>query len=97
MYHDLSKIRGLGLLGPGDPGYLGPSYDEPQPVRSSLFDEAAAVHEAGHAVHSYYNRQQIFDISINKQGLGGGEFRNVPHTRDISEGDAKELAASRSA
>jgi hypothetical protein len=29
MYHDLSKIRELKPLSPGDAGYLGPTYDEP--------------------------------------------------------------------
>src|SRR5262245_8180103 len=91
-WHSLRDIRGIEPLTPSDPYY--PRH-EPQPqqsIRNSLFDEAAGVHEAAHAVFAYYNNQQIHDISIHGQGLGGGEFRNVPHASDLPEPGTKEAA-----
>jgi hypothetical protein len=92
MRYNLGQIRGLAPLAPGDVGYIGSRHESQQSIRSSLLDEAAAMHEAAHCLFSVLNNQQIFDISIHKQGLGGGEFRNVPHARDISEGDVKQQA-----
>jgi hypothetical protein len=81
MRTNLSSIRGIAPLQFGDPGYIGPRH-EPQPVaselRSPLFDQLAALHEATHVTHAWIRNGSIYSVEINKRGQGGGEFKSVP-------------------
>jgi hypothetical protein len=70
---------------------------QPRPApefRCEMFDLIAAHHEAGHACWNFFHGTPIYDVQINGEGLGGGEFRATPGPKvELSDGnDVKQRA-----
>ena len=70
---------------------------QPRPApefRCEMFDVIAAHHEAAHACWNFFHGTPIYDVQINGEGLGGGEFRATPGPKvELSDGsDIKQRA-----
>ena len=71
-----------------------PEQFRPQLVRCEMFDVIAAHHEAAHACWNVFHGTPVYDVQINGEGLGGGEFRSTPGPKiELSDGsDVKQRA-----
>src|SRR5262249_24769057 len=91
LHDDIAKRLRIGIY---RPGYLASPPSPPPRERGrqpgGLLDELAGVHEAAHATFSFINHK-IYDVSVERGGHGGGEFRSVPNARDAAT-DPKEAA-----
>jgi hypothetical protein len=95
QHDDIARRLRLGIHWPG---YAEAAPPPPPRERGrepgGLLDDLASVHEAAHATFAHENGQRIYDVSVEKGGHGGGEFRHVPNARDPAT-DPKEIAGEK--
>jgi hypothetical protein len=86
LHDDIARNLKRGIYAPQPPPIA------PEPFRCEMFDVLASIHEAAHCLWNYVNHEPIYTVGINKQGLGGGEFKAAPQsgTVELSESDDQQ-------
>jgi hypothetical protein len=79
LQDDINAVFGIG---PYARRLYQPPPIEPAPFRRlEMYDRIASIHESAHVCYNYFRGEPVHSVEINKQGVGGGEFKPLPTSR----------------